>query len=347
MERKICLLLTLIFISIALVSAVPGIPHQFYGDVIVNGKQAPDNNKIIARIDGDEYKTAGENGKYGYSPDIFYIEDPDGNQRGETINFFVGGMPAGSAIFQNNGYTKLNFDLTTTCGDGYCLGTETCSNCETDCGICTDPPIITIISPEQDKVYDTAKVDLKVSANQRIFIWYYNIDNTGRIQFNPNITLTLKEGAHELTISAVSDENDKSGSRTVSFFVDIPESFCGDGICQGDRGETCSTCLADCGACSSPKGGGGGGSSGGGGASTASTGTGSATQETEQEQTAEDETEEIDIPETKEENKGFFSMLTGAVIGGVASNITWVIIFILAIMGVLVYVSFKKKRGKE
>jgi len=43
-------------------------------------------------------------------------------------------------------------------------------------------------------------------------------------------------------------------------------SYCGDGVCSSEIGETCSTCPADCGTCPSPPSGGGGGGGGGGAA---------------------------------------------------------------------------------
>ena len=72
-------------------------------------------------------------------------------------------MKVDSFVFANNGYNRLDFSLTTTCVDGSCLGNETCSSCPGDCGVCTDPPIINILSPE-NKVYDTNKIDLIVSS---------------------------------------------------------------------------------------------------------------------------------------------------------------------------------------
>ena len=42
--------LILILLAVNLVSAYPGIPHQFYGSVTVNSESAPDNNIIVAAI---------------------------------------------------------------------------------------------------------------------------------------------------------------------------------------------------------------------------------------------------------------------------------------------------------
>jgi len=266
MVRKICLLhLTLVFVFISLaftfgsVSAIPGIPHQFYGDVIVNGNPAPDNNVITAVVNGDEYLTVTKDGRYGITPNIFYVEDPDGDRDGDTIEFLLGGKPVGTYVFESNGYTKLDFSTTTTCGDGYCLGNETCASCSSDCGICTDPPVITVISPE-NKVYDTAKIDLKVSADQEILIWMYSLNGADPVTFTPDITITAQEGINEITVIGISKINYLSGTSTVSFTVELGE-YCGDGNC--DPGETCSSCPHDCGSCPPPPSGNGGNGGGG------------------------------------------------------------------------------------
>jgi hypothetical protein len=267
MKNKIFLFSFLILV-VPFISAVPGIPHQFYGSVIVNGVSAPDNNIITASIEGETYTTVTKDGFYGHSPNIFYIEDPNGNRAGKTIFFYVGGKPAGSAVFENNGYTKLDFSLTTACGDNYCLGDETCSTCASDCGICTTPPVITIISPES-KIYNTQKIDLKTSSDQPLIIWMYSLDGENFVTFNPDIILTLGNGKYTLNILGI-NKVFQIGKSEISFSVDVP--YCGNSVC--DNGETCSTCASDCGACSSSSSsssgssGGGGGGGGGGSAAT-------------------------------------------------------------------------------
>ena len=156
-KNNLYILFILTIALVGLVSAVPGIPHQFYGDVIVNGKPVPDNIVIVAEVEGDEYITVTKDGKYGYSPNIFYVEDPEGKRAGKLIEFYMGGMLVDSYNFEKNGYTNLDFSVMTTCGDSYCLGDETCSSCSADCGVCTGPAVIAIHSPE-NKVYDTLKV---------------------------------------------------------------------------------------------------------------------------------------------------------------------------------------------
>ena len=331
----------LLLLVMPFVLAVPGIPHQFYGSVLVNGQPAPDNNVITAFVQGDDYITVTKDGKYGYSPNIFYVEDPNGDRSGELIQFYVGGKKADSYVFENNGYTQLNFDLTTTCGDGYCLGDETCSSCPNDCGICTNPPEITISSPEQDKVYETTKIDLIVTADQEILLWMYSLDDADAITFTPDITLTLSEGTHELTVIGMSKENYLTGQRTVTFNVDVP--VCGDDLCEGS--ESCSNCPADCGTCNTGGGGGGGSSGGGGGSSTTNNNEETAVATTSSSNEAEETSEEGINPETIENNEG--SGITGAVTGVLSGGLgLGILIFIAIIIIIAVAVYFERKKKK-
>ena len=98
--------------SVAL--AAPGIPHQFYGTVIVNG--APAESAVVsARINGVEVaSTTTADGKYGYSP-IFYVDDPNNNRPGKTIEFFVNDVSTGqTATFVNGKSTEINLTVTIT-----------------------------------------------------------------------------------------------------------------------------------------------------------------------------------------------------------------------------------------
>ncbi len=365
MKTQAIFLFVLILLTAGLVSAFPGIPHQFYGSVYVNGEEAPDNNIIVAAVGGEYYTTITTNGKYGFSPNIFYVEDSDGDRAGETISFYLGGrvingvydfrgIPVGNEIFVNNGFTNLDISTTTTCEDGFCVGIETCSSCEIDCGVCMDPPIITINSP-QEKTYDTLKIDLDVTADQDIVIWYYYLNGQGPILFTPNIILTAQEGENTLSITGIGKGNNL-GTRSLSFTVDVP--ICGDLNCEA--GEDCSTCPTDCGVCipsggsggggsggGGSSGGGGGGSSGGGGgggsaitlsdtSSSSNSGSGSGDEENPDEELL-DETQ-------KETNVG--GSITGGIVGfmksGTGMGLSIAIVLILAGIGVMVFRDKKK-----
>ncbi len=107
------LILSIILISGAVFAAPPGVPHQFFGSVTINGALAADGTVISARISGIEVKsqvTVG--GTYGYSPYMFFIEDPEHDRSGSIINFFVNGENTGiTAIFSNFATTNLNINL--------------------------------------------------------------------------------------------------------------------------------------------------------------------------------------------------------------------------------------------
>jgi len=112
----------LMFTSITF--AIPGIPHQFYGDVKINGNPAPDGTQIVAKIGNNVVGTTTTlNGKYGYAPNVFLIADPNGDYTGKTIYFYVNNKLAITYPFQNGGNTKLDLSITTSEGGGTSGGT--------------------------------------------------------------------------------------------------------------------------------------------------------------------------------------------------------------------------------
>ena len=148
--------------------AQPGIPHQFYGYVTVDGNPA-DNANIVAIIDGDVFgSTTSSNGTYGFSPYIFYVENPNSNE--DQIEFFLSGSadPVATHTFETGAHTRLDLyignapvcgdticntdedadscpgDCTEEpepyCGDNSCNGGEACETCEADCGSCGGAP---------------------------------------------------------------------------------------------------------------------------------------------------------------------------------------------------------------
>ena len=352
--KKIISLIILLTFLIGFASAIPGIPHQFYGNVKVNGVQA-DNNIIVATIGGKSYSTITKNGLYGFSPDVFFVEDPDGQNAGKEISFYIGGKKADSYIFKNNELTKLDFSLSTTCGDFYCLGKETCSDCSKDCGVCKTPPEIFIESPK-DKIYNTTKINVNVYSDQNILIWMYSLNSKESQIFIPNITMTLNDGNYELRIIGI-NEAYQINSKTISFSVDIPYDYCGDGICN--NGESCSTCPSDCGSCSvatSSDGGGGGG--GGGGSSPKANTNSSLASGTNKSSTnslstvvgSENINEEKNSNEESQTNKKFFPSITGAVISfGESLGDFKLLIGIVVIAGVVIlsFIVVKKRRKRK
>lgn len=115
------ILIALISVSISMVLAVPGIPHQFYGAVTVDGLPAPDWLYVDAYIDGVLYEWVyTEGGEYGWATMFKVVaDDPDtllkeGGVAGDWVDFYVDGFYATSFIFANGGSTSLDLDVTTT-----------------------------------------------------------------------------------------------------------------------------------------------------------------------------------------------------------------------------------------
>jgi len=360
-HKTICLLFGIVFLmSFAL--AAPGIPHQFYGSVTVNGELVSENNIIVAFAEGDNYTTITTNGFYGNAPNIFYVEDPNGDRAGDEIIFYLGGKEIGRETFVSNGLTRLDIDTTTDCSDGYCIGDETCSSCSSDCGVCTDPPVITIGSPT-DTVYDTDKIDLIVTSDQNIIMWMYSLNGADPITFTPDIIMTafFNEttgiGENTLTVIGINDQF-QSGTSTVDFRVELIAAFCGDLSCDAANGESCSSCPTDCGACSGGGGSSGGGSSGGGSSGGGSSGGGSSggsSSGASSDDDVLDSSEENDnfvdlIGDGAEEEgtveKGFFSMITGAVVGAVGTTIGMVsaAFILLVVLGLVAVKIIRKKK---
>ncbi|MFH1307316.1 MAG: hypothetical protein ABIH72_00510 [archaeon] len=348
MKGKLVLLFLGVLLVASVVSAIPGIPHQFYGQVTVNGQPA-NNNILKAVCEGDEYITLSLEGKYGYNPNIFYVADPDGDRMGQTITFYLGSKKVGETKFVNNELTELNIATTTTCGDSYCLGDETCTSCSQDCGICTDPPIINIISPEA-KDYDSDKIDLKVTSDQNILIWMYSLNGKSFVTFTPDIIITAEEGENDLTVIGLNSVF-LTGQNSVKFTVTL--SYCGNGICDVDKGESCSSCSVDCGACSS--GDTGGSSSGGGSGSSGGGGAGGGILPPAQnlvQQTGDDEsnaTEDsqgnLQEPTTQEANPGILGAVLG--LGGRIGNPGLIIAgFVIAIIIISLIVAYIREKRK-
>jgi 3D (Asp-Asp-Asp) domain-containing protein len=123
------------------VFAAPGMPHQFYGNVTINGVPA-NNASIVAKIGVIEYGNGiSVDGKYGFNPGLFFVEDPNSNNAGKKIEFFVNATKVAEATFINAGYTNLNLALGVApfCGDGICNNAEDYTSCPSDCAAPSNP----------------------------------------------------------------------------------------------------------------------------------------------------------------------------------------------------------------
>ncbi len=119
--KKIYLITIGLLLIPSLVFAIPGLPHQFYGTVTVNGVPAANGTKVEAKIGSTVIVSKiTTDGKYGYNPNVFMISDPDANNSrvGQIIVFFVEGVDTGkTAVFSGGTLTKLDVSITTSSGD--------------------------------------------------------------------------------------------------------------------------------------------------------------------------------------------------------------------------------------
>ncbi len=116
---KLIAILTLLVLFSSSAFAIPGVPNQFYGYVIINGRAAPDGSIVVAKIDGVEVaRTTTKNGKYGYNP-IFYVEDPNNDRSGKIVKFYVNGIDTGKFWYFCNGcVTRLDLAIQTQAEGG-------------------------------------------------------------------------------------------------------------------------------------------------------------------------------------------------------------------------------------
>lgn len=134
--------LIVLFLLVGTVSAQPGLPLYFYGDVTINGVKAPDGVLVEARVSGSYVSgTTTSGGTYGEASP-FYVPDPHGTMSGKTIEFYVHNVKAAEYVFNVND-NPVNLDLSVSipnfCGDGKCESGESCSSCSKDCGSCNPP----------------------------------------------------------------------------------------------------------------------------------------------------------------------------------------------------------------
>ncbi len=117
------MLIVIILFSAVIAFALPGMPHKFFGDVMIDGLPAPDGLWVEAVIDGVFYEwglTSG--GQYGWDiADLFNVpaDDPDTSEKeggvsGDWVEFYVDGFYADTAYFENGASTWFDLHVTTT-----------------------------------------------------------------------------------------------------------------------------------------------------------------------------------------------------------------------------------------
>jgi len=121
-------LVSLLSSSLIIVTAdippFPGFPHAFWGTVKnQQGTSIPDGTIIKAVVDNETYYGTVMNGIYGFnetsypSNPPFFVEDPDNNNEGKIIYFYIGGInTTQTAVFISGGDTYL--DLIVPSGNG-------------------------------------------------------------------------------------------------------------------------------------------------------------------------------------------------------------------------------------
>ncbi len=114
------ILIALMILSSVGVYAMPQMPHQFYGDVTIDGVAAPDGTIVEAKIAGVTYGlTTTLVGRYGWDP-VFQVssDDPDttlveGGVNGDSVAFYVGDILTTSHVFSVGGSDELDLAAST------------------------------------------------------------------------------------------------------------------------------------------------------------------------------------------------------------------------------------------
>jgi len=124
------------------------------------------------------------------------------------------------------------------------------------------------------------------------------------------------------------------------------EAYCGDRSCN--NGETCSTCSADCGACSSSSSGGGSSGGGGGGSHTTTTTKLNTTNQSNEIINLgsnlgglEGKEDKITTPDTWTDEQGLFSKFIGEGTGMVF------IIAIIILLGIIIYITMMQRKSES
>jgi len=120
-ELKIGLVLSAILVFVLLSEAavaIPMPPHQFYGNVTIDGKLAPDGTVISARMNGVEYiNTTTSKGTYGMDSVIAIPSDDldtpetEGGVEGDGIIFYVNGIGTTNSSFSSGGASKVDLNI--------------------------------------------------------------------------------------------------------------------------------------------------------------------------------------------------------------------------------------------
>ncbi len=107
---------------------------------------------------------------------------------------------------------------------------------------------ILIYSPIQGVTYSKKIIPLEVVDTEgRAGYWRYSLNDAAKIEFIPNSTISVQTGTNILKVYAQRTQYSSYGALEVVSFsvIDNPQGYCGDNIC--DEGEDPSSCPTDCG----------------------------------------------------------------------------------------------------
>jgi N-acetylneuraminic acid mutarotase len=97
------------------------------------------------------------------------------------------------------------------------------NECYTPFGYGTIPPLVDILSPE-NQMYNVTSVSLNFTVNKEVSWMGYILDCRDNITISGNTTITdLPNGLHNVTVYAKDEFENMGDSETVSFSVEVPE----------------------------------------------------------------------------------------------------------------------------
>jgi hypothetical protein len=85
-------------------------------------------------------------------------------------------------------------------------------------------PSVSVLSPA-NKTYDVSDVPLNFTVSEPTSEVTYSLDGKDNVTLAGNTTLTLSNGAHNVTVYARDDAGNAGASETINFNVEVPEPF--------------------------------------------------------------------------------------------------------------------------
>lgn len=143
--KNILLGVLFVIILIPSVSAqIPGLPHNFYGDVLINNQPAPDGTLVSAEITGKTVSTNIQNpvetvsGNYGKDGLALLVQGSD--LAGSTVEFYVNGVNVtgvSHTFSYGGGPTEVDLSIPAQANGKICSVNAHCSSNRCVSGVCT------------------------------------------------------------------------------------------------------------------------------------------------------------------------------------------------------------------